>query len=267
MLAWMHVSQLFVHPVKGCAGVPVERARVMPRGLEHDRLWMVTDEQGVFLTQRELPRLALVQPSLGGPHGAPEILRLVAPGMPELERPLAPRAGERRRVRVWKDVLDAIVDAELGAWLGAFLGRRVLAAHLPADARRPVAGAPEHEVSFADGFPSLLVGEASVADVEARLGRPVGAARFRPNLVVARAAPYAEDDFGEIRVGAVAMRSAGGCARCAVVGVDPATGERDDAPLAALAADRKRNGAVYFGVNLLHLEGGVVARGDEVTTA
>lgn len=260
----VRVSALFVYPVKACRGIKVERAEVVERGFACDRRWMVADASGTFVTQREVPRLALVETAIRG-----EALRLAAPGAGEVEIPLAYESGDRRPVRVWRHVGRAVAHPDGSAFFSRLLGSPHELVYMPDDERRAVN--PEHArpgdvVSFADGYPFLLASEASLADLNARLHSPIGIERFRPNVVVAGSAPYAEDEWARLEIGGVPFRGAKRCDRCAVTTVDPRTGERGHEPLATLATYRKADGKVWFGVNLVHEGPGTVRVGDEVRT-
>ena len=262
------LSALHVYPVKGCRGLAPAAAVAGERGLEGDRRWMIVDADGCFVSQRTLPRLALVAPA-----PAPGVLRLHAPGRPALAVPLladgSPAAvGSRPQVTVWDDTVAA-VDAgdEAARWLSAFLGCPARLVHQPADVRRavdPRYAAPGDIVGFADGYPWLLAAEASLADLNGRLARPLPMDRFRPNLVVSGSPPWAEDGWRRLRIGEAVFRVAKPCARCAVTPVDQATGEPDGPePLRTLATFRQVDGKLRFGQNLL-AEGAGVWRGVEL---
>lgn len=260
----MHVSQLFVYPVKGVRGNAVAEVEIEPRGPVGDRRWMLVDGEGVFLTQRRFPRLALVQAACrdGG-------LRLEAPGQSPLDVPTPDASGVRRCVRIWRDEVPALEAGPAAhAWFSRFLGQDVHLVYMDQGARRPVDpvyGQPTDEVSFADGYPLLLTAEASLADLNARLPAPVTMRRFRPNVVVAGSAAFAEDTWREIRVGEVVFRVVKPCARCAVTTVDPETAEVGQEPLRTLAQFRRRDGQVFFGQNLIPATAGVIHVGDRLT--
>lgn len=259
----LRLSSLHLYPVKSCRGLSPSRWRVGRRGLLYDREWMVTDEEGRFLTQREEPRMALIGTDFrdGG-------LVLEAPGMGELPAgALLP--GAEGEAEVWEDrVRVEDQGEEAAAWLSAFLGRpcRLVRASLSfrRDVRLGGEAVAEDGVAFADAFPFLLLTEASLSDLNARLPAPVSVERFRPNLVVEGAEPYAEDRWRLLRIGSLEFRLVKPCARCSIPSVDPATGERGREPLAALAAYRRREGKVLFGMNAVHGGEGVLAVGDEV---
>lgn len=256
------VTELHLYPIKGTHGIAVERAEVGDRGFVRDRRFVVTDLNGKFLTQRTLPRMALVTTQLDG-----EVLRLRAPGMPPLALPIAPVDGAPRIVEVWRDRCDArLVSGEASAWLTQFLATPCELVYMPDDSLRPVDPdyAPGARVSFADGFPFLLASEQSLAEL-ARRGADVPMSRFRPNLVIAGAPPFAEDAWRAIRIGEVRFRVVKPCARCVVTTIDQETAVATHEPLRTLATFRRRDGNVLFGQNLVHDGPGVVRVGDLVT--
>ena len=235
----MHLSGLYLYPMKSCAPLPVDAARIEPRGLEHDRRWMVVDADGRFITGREMPRLTLVR---AVPDG--DGLFLQAPAMPDLRVP-APTDAGHTPVVVWKsDVLARPCAAAADAWLGDFLGQPVRLVHMDAGVHRPVLSKHARagdEVSFADAFPLLLVTQAALDGLNARLARPVPVQRFRPNLVVDGAPAHAEDDWSRIRIGGHEFEVGPACVRCVFTTVDPERGERDPGgePLRTLVAYRR----------------------------
>ena len=260
----MRLRSLHVYPVKSARGLSPLEWPAGERGFDGDRRFMIVEPGGHFLSQRVLPRMALIEVT---PEG--ERLRLSAPGL-SLEVPLRPRAGEPRRVEVWGDEMDAIsLGKEPARALGQFLGRDCELVYLPDESRRevdPDYAPPGLTVGFADGFPYLLATTASLAEL-ARLGADVPMDRFRPNLVVDGAAPFEEDAWSEIAVGEVRFRVVKPCGRCTIPNVDQRTAEVGVEPARTLAQHRKRDGQVYFGQNLIALTSGRVRVGDPVTAA
>ena len=258
------VSSLAVYPLKGGRGIAVEALELEPPGPRFDRRWMMVDPFGTFLTQREAPRLSLVtaQPHDGG-------LRLGAPGTAGLD--VAPTEPERSRrmVRIWDDWVGAQdCGDEAARWASDWLQRPARLVHLPDSARRPVDRDFDPYgtlVTLADGFPLLLIGEASLAELNRRLERPLPMNRFRPNIVVRGSAAFAEDDWRRFRVGELRFHAVKPCARCAVTTVDQATAERGKEPLTTLATFRKRESGVMFGMNVVHRDLGTIRIGDPLT--
>jgi hypothetical protein len=258
----LQLRALFVYPVKSCRGLSIEASEVDRFGLRYDRAFMVVDaESGVFLTQRDEPRLARVAPRLAG-----TTLELSGAGTGSVHVPLEPADGPRRHVQVWRHEGEAIDQGEdAAAWLSERLGRKLRLVRMPAEhARRvnPERTPFEAYTSFTDGFPFLLLGQASLDDLNRRLAAPLPVERFRPNLLVSGAEPYAEDGWRRIRIGALELVVVKPCDRCAITTVDPILGERQGfEPLRTLARYRRAEGAVFFGQNAVHLGPGRLAVG------
>jgi uncharacterized protein YcbX len=258
----LRVSAIFVYPLKACRGISVSSADVVERGFEGDRRWMIVDAADEFVTQRERPELAVVETRLAG-----DAIDLVAPGLPPLAVPRRHEAGPSRTVRVWRHWGHAVEHEAGSAWFSRLLGDTHRLVYMPDDHLRrvnPDRAGHDHFVSFADGYPFLLVGRASLDDLNARLAAPVEIERFRPNLVVDGGAPYAEDGWARLAIGRLRFRGVKRCDRCAVTTVDPRTGVRGHEPLRTLATYRKQDGKVWFGMNLVHDDTGPLAVGDEV---
>lgn len=254
----LHLSALYRFPLKSGRGETLEQARVDSLGLCGDRRWMVVDSSsGRFLTQRLLPAMTQLVARWQG-----DDLRLNAPGMPELRVALPSAEAALRRVTVWSDTLSVPDAGEAAArWLSECLQRDCRLVQVPAQRARqvdPAYARPGEQVGFADGFPLLLISQASLDDLSQRVGRSLEMLRFRPNLVVSGSMPYAEDSWKKIRIGELELRVVKGCSRCIMTTLDPATGERsaDREPLQTLKTYRERDGEVYFGQNLIAEGGG-----------
>jgi uncharacterized protein YcbX len=260
------LAEITIFPVKSSAGLALQRAIVEPRGLADDRRWLVVDDAGRFLTGRQLPALVRVRamPDADG-------LALDAPGQATLRVARPGVDAPRRSVVVWKDTVDAAcAGAAASAWLSTLLGRVAHLVFMDEAARRavdPGRAAPGDEVSFADGYPLLLIGAASLDALNARLAQPVPMARFRPNLVIAGTPPHAEDDWRRLRIGAIEFEVAKPCTRCVFTTVDPRHGVFDPSgePLQTLKTYRRTPDGVTFGVNLIARGSGPLAAGDPVT--
>jgi uncharacterized protein YcbX len=267
------LSELVLYPIKSCAGLSVGQATLTEAGLTalgvHDREWMLVTQEGQFLTQREFPRMALVVPHVEG-----DVLRVEAPGMAPLSLPLAhDPAAPARAVRIWDDTLDAADCGDAAAaWFSQALGGACRLVRFCPDVVRPTStkwtgGVPAH-TRFADGYPLLLVGAASLADLNARLaaaGRdPLPMNRFRPNLVVDGIAAFEEDYIESLTDGDIVLRPVKPCARCPIPAIDQATGVPGPDPLDILQSYRanpRMEGAVCFGMNCIVTAGaGTVLR-------
>jgi uncharacterized protein YcbX len=262
------IARLFVYPVKSCAGVELEEAVLTDAGLDLDRAWMVVDEQGEFVSQRELPRMALVRPQL---KRSDVVLR--APGMLALH--LAIDAVEQpAQVRVWDDVVPAFdMGAVAAQWFTDFLGRPLRLVRFDPEHRRlsdlawtQGAEAPNQ---FSDGYPLLVASTASLAQLNAKLEEaghgPVGIERFRPNIVLDGIEAHDEDRLSTLRIATaepVELRPVKPCARCPIPDIDPATAvstpEVGDT-LRTYRSDERVGGAITFGMNA------IVVRGDGET--
>jgi uncharacterized protein YcbX len=258
------VESLYIYPIKSCAGIAVDAAPVTPRGLEHDRRWMVADEHGLFLTQRTVPEMALVHLAIDA--GGLTVSRV---GLPPLRLPFLYEEGARIDVEVWGDPVRAVRHDAGSDWFTRALGFSAQLVCMPDDALRPVE--PEYAragdiVSFADGFPLLIANRASLAALAADDGTPLDMRRFRPSLVVAGAAAWAEDAWSALAVGdgGLTLRTPKPCARCSIPAVDPDTAEITKEPLRTLARLRTRDHKTWFGINAIPDGGGVVRVGDPV---
>ena len=262
-LSGVRLSGLYVYPIKSCAGVAVSEWEADERGFRYDRRWMLVDETGRFMTQRKHPRMALI-----GVHIGPDGLVVRAPDMPSLDVPFLPPDGRPLRAQIWDDAVDTLlVGAGADRWFGEFLGVSCRLVYLPEGSMRPVDpdyGRADDQVGLADGFPFLLISEGSLAELNARLERPLPMDRFRPNLVVGGCAPFAEDGWREVRIGPITLRVVKPCARCAITTVDQRTAARGKEPLRTLATFRRSGTKVLFGQNLIHDAAGVLSVGDRV---
>ncbi|GGA87550.1 MOSC domain-containing protein [Arenimonas soli] len=258
------LSAIHVYPVKSCAGLAFESARVLPRGLEHDRRWMLVDPDGKFLTARQLPPLLQVRAVPAG-----DGLHLQAPGMPPLELGAGDLA-EALPVQVWKShVVARAAGPGADAWFSRYLGRPVRLVHMgPGEVRQVTSsrGQAGDEVSFADAMPLLLVSRAALDALNQRLDQPVPMNRFRPNLVVDGVDAHAEDGWKQVSIGDVVFDVAKPCTRCVLVTIDADTGQRHEGgePLRTLTRYRRGEDGVTFGQLLIPRSRGVVRRGDAV---
>jgi uncharacterized protein len=273
MTAGPRVAALYVHPVKSLGGVSVPSFEVGAFGPVGDRRWMLVDDDGVFMTQRTDARLALLRPALDGEF--PGAFALHAPGLDPVRIAAPPADAPRRRVQVWNDVVEgAAYPDEVDEWLTEALRRVCHLVHMPDDVWRqvdPTYAGPRDRTSFTDAFPLLVLSRESVADLNERLAAkgvaPVDERRFRPNVVVeGTGRPFAEDDWGDVRLGSAALRVVKPCARCVVTTIDPDSAEPSPRgePLRTMAEYRTRDGKTNFAQNALVRAAGRVAVGDAV---
>ncbi|WP_431510483.1 MOSC domain-containing protein [Variovorax sp. DAIF25] len=268
------IARLFVYPVKSCAGVELPEALLTETGLEFDRAWMVVDAQGEFVTQRQLPRMALIKPQM---KHTEVVLR--APGMLALHLAFD-RVEQPMRVRVWKDEVDAYDMGDIAAqWFSDFLSepgkpQKLRLVRFDPEVKRLSSlkwtGGIEAQTQFADGFALLVASEGSLAELNERLARdghgPVGIERFRPNIVLAGIESHDEDRVEMLHVASGAEGSEDGaqlqpvkpCTRCPIPDIDPATAlsspEVNDT-LRTYRADPRVDGGITFGMNCIVIQG------------
>jgi len=272
----VRIESLHVYPVKGCRGIALEAADVATTGLgasgAGDREWMVVDLAGRFVTQREYPRLALV-----GTQARDGFLTLSASAVPPLVVPMRGAEGSARDVVVWRsDVKGFDAGDEPARWLSAHLDADVRLVRFDRSRTRPCnpdyAGDTGAHTFFADGYPILVIGAASLADLNARLaaqgGLPLPMNRFRPNVVLAGLPPYDEDQVATVTVGDIVLRCVKPCTRCQVTTTNQDTADVGVEPLRTLAGYRmnERSGGVTFGMNAVVVggAGGTLAVGAAV---
>jgi uncharacterized protein len=257
------VIRLAVYPVKGLGGQLLETAEVQERGLAWDRRWMLVGGDQLFLSQRQLPKMATIKAAITGEellliHGNTQITVPVKP----------PEIAPKIQVTVWNDQVEAALLPDPGRWLSQILNFECNLVFMPDTTRRPVNprfARPGDIVGFADGYPVLLIGEATIADLNARLSQPVPIDRFRPNIVVSGQEPFAEDQWGEFEVGSALLCGTKASARCSVPTIDQLTGERTGPePIRTLSSYRRFGEGVYFGQNLTVRRTGRISLGDAV---
>jgi uncharacterized protein len=259
-----YVSKLFVYPIKSTRGIAVDQARVDVSGPVWDRRWMLVGDDGVALTQRTLPRMALIVPRFAG-----EDLVVEAPGMAAVRIRRWTGEGEWARVRIWRDDLRVPhPDAAYSEWFSEFLGISCRLVHLPDEVVRPVEAPWNQEpwrTSLSDAYPLLVLGQASLDLLNGKLAEPVTVARFRPNVLVDGIAAHEEDSWRRVRIGEVEINVVKPCARCVLTLVDPVTAETGIEPLQTLATYRRgANGKVLFAQNALVTKTGVLRVGETV---
>jgi uncharacterized protein len=263
--AMVTIASMHVYPVKSCAGIPLAEALLIETGIEFDRAWMLVDPRGFFVTQRELPRMVLVQPTL---KTSEMVLR--APGMLALHVALD-RVEKPVRVTVWNDEVAAYDMGDLCAqWFSDFLGRPLRMVRFDPEHKRLSdhlwTGQLDALNGFADGFPILVTSSAALDELNRRLGAQgyplVTSERFRPNLVLDGLDAHGEDALNEITFdtadGVVQLRLVKPCARCPIPDVDPLTAQTEHAvtdTLASYRADARLEGKITFGMNAVIVQG------------
>lgn len=263
------LSALHIYPVKSLAGIALDSAVVQSRGLQYDRRWMLVDERGLFVSQREIAELALLGTAI-----EPPFLTVYSRNNPDLrvQIPLEfpPGELEKTEVQVWDDRCAAyMLTPPVNQWFSDVFGRALRLVFMPESTRRPVDSrfAPHDQtVSFADGFPFLLISQASLDDLNRRLAHPLPMNRFRPNFVVAGSAAFEEDVWKAFTIGALRFRCVKPCARCIIPTTDQDTAQRAAEPLKTLATFRQQNNKILFGQNVIFVgdEAAAIKVGDRI---
>lgn len=261
----MILSEIWIYPVKSLAGIRLSEAQVQEKGLQYDRRWMIVDQFGRFLSQREFPNMAMLEVAVQ------ENSLLISNKLNPKENisvPFQPVSADAIAVTVWDDEVPALtVSNEVDAWLSEQMKMAVKLVVMPETAERkadPRYAKNNENVSFADGFPFLLISQASLDDLNARLEEPIVMKRFRPNFVVTGTKPFAEDAWKSIQIGALSFAIVKPCARCVLTTIDPETAEKGKEPLKTLATYRKVNNKILFGQNVVAKQHGLVKQGDEI---
>jgi uncharacterized protein YcbX len=257
------IATLYCYPIKGCKGHVLTEAQTDARGIAGDRSMMIVDAGNEFISQRDMARMALIAPEVHGDR-----VTLHAPGMPALTFTPS-NEGRPVRARVWADVCDAVDQGNDAAlWLQDFLAAPVRLVRMADDFQRKCdpkyARSENDHTGFADGYPFLLVSQASLDDLNARLSEPVPMNRFRPNLVVQGCEAFAEDAWRDIRIAGIDFGVVKPCARCNVPAIDQDTAIAGVEPTRTLATYRTRNQKVMFGQNLIASNAGMLRAGDVV---
>lgn len=256
------LASLHIHPVKSLGGFAVGEALLTDRGLEHDRRWMLVRADGVFVSQRELPAMALL-------HTAPMDDGFRVTDIRDgavLELPWCIMEGDDVTASVWEDRVDTRAgQAAWDAWFSERLGTSLRLVHMPDASQRPTDGRfADGLTSLSDGYPCLIISQASLDDLNARLPESVPMDRFRPNMVIAGGHGFQEDGWRELRIGDARFSLVKPCARCVMVTIDQRTAERGAEPLRTLATFRAACNKVLFGMNAMCAAGSVVRVGDPV---
>ncbi len=258
-MAHYKIQSLNIFPVKSLRGISVAHIAVGPAGFIHDRDWMLIDSKGNFLTQRQLPRMSLIDVAIEAQQ-----LVVSAPEMDSLTVPIEVHegsAGEKVTVKIWSDHCTGIVEDQCVArWFRDFLGVECRLVRFdrshPRQVDQSFSKNAEDEVHFADGFPFLIIGSASLRDLNRRLvdkgSSEVPMIRFRPNIVVETDVAFIEDSWKDIQIANIAMKVVKPCSRCVIPTIDISTGLKSNEPIETLKSYRRCDGKIFFGQNLIH---------------
>lgn len=259
----IRVASLWIYPVKGMAGIEVTESFVLHKGLQYDRRWMLINENNRFISQRDLPALALCKIELCNTYFT------VSYNNEQIEVPLED-SGRELTAAIWNDLvsvqeLPSALNKTISNWFGEKL-RLVSFAESGSRKIDTAYTAGEGTTSLSDGYPILLIGQASLDLLNKKLETPIPMNRFRPNIVASGLDAFEEDSLGEFLVGTTKMKAVKPCARCTVTTINQETGVAGAEPLKTLATFRKHNNNVHFGMNVIPIETGKINMGDFITT-
>jgi uncharacterized protein YcbX len=261
----LQISHLFTYPIKSLGGIELQNAQLTDRGLEYDRRWLLVDEQNQFLTQRNFPRMALLKTAIK------ENKLIVYEKDNEddsLTLDLEPSIGKNLQVDIWDDNCEAHhIDTIADDWFSHKLNRNVKLVYMPNSSKRFVDKnyAIQNDItSFTDGYPILLIGQASLDDLNSWLEEPVPMNRFRPNIVFTGGAPYQEDEMKHFTINDLDFFGVKPCGRCVITTINQQNATSGKEPLKTLSMYRTSNNKVNFGQNLLHTGIGRISVGDEL---
>ena len=260
------VSELYIYPIKSLGGISLSAASLTDRGFEYDRRWMLVDENNRFLSQREVPLMACLHVELL--NGCLMVINKHKSDV-SCSIPLQPLATGTTMVTVWDDeCLAQWVSTEADAWFSEQLGISCRLVYMPDSSHRQVDMRYAHDneiTSLSDGYPLLMIGQASLDDLNSRLASPLPMNRFRPNIVFTGGLPFQEDDMKQFSIGDVRLLGVKPCARCVMTTIDQQTAVKAKEPLRTLSTYRMKDNKIYFGQNLLYHGSGTIRVGDVVT--
>ena len=281
------MKELFIHPLKSGRSISVHEIHLSPMGIVNDRRYMLVDEDGQFLTQRQQFKMALINVSINtsvvaneageslGQEEA-ETIQFTASGMDPLvvNRP-SYNASSLCKIQIWNDICEAVdCGALASSWFSDYLNTPARLVYMPDEFQRlvdPAYAKEKQTLSFVDGFPLMMVGQGSLDDLNSRLPSKqggLGIKRFRPNLLLGSTKPFAEDTWSKIKISgkekAIELDIVKPCSRCLIPGINPDSGEYEPEVLKILASYRTKQGLIYFGQNLLGPDNGIIRVGDQV---
>lgn len=260
------LSQIFIYPIKSLGGIPLLSSIAEERGLKYDRRWMLIDENNSFITQRQYPQMALLKVRIEG-----ELLTVSKKNNEgeKISLPLFSSSKKNLNVNIWDDTCTAeLVSSVADNWFSEILNVKCRLVRMPESTKRLVDrkySSEEKSVSFADGYPYLIIGQASLDDLNKKLRQPLPIDRFRPNFVFTGGEPFEEDNWKKFKIGEVVFTALKPCARCMITTIDQDSSEKGFEPLTTLASYRKKDSKVLFGMNLICDSTGTINLENEIT--
>jgi len=261
----LHLSEINIYPIKSLGGMSLQSAQMEDRGLQYDRRWMLIDDEGTFITQRKHFELSQLQVNIA--EGRLTINHKTRFDQ-NISFDLEEQTGANITVKIWDDISKGVeVSREVSDWFSNFMKIKVRLVKMAPTENRLVDPryATDHEVvSFADGYPCLIIGQSSLNALNEKLAEPILMDRFRPNFVFTGGEPHLEDQFNSFSLGDIAFTAVKPCARCVLITIDQQTGIKGQEPLRTLAKYRTFNKKILFGQNLIHSGSGIISVGDEL---
>ncbi len=262
----LQLSEIYIYPIKSLSGTSLQSAQVLEKGLEHDRRWVLIDEDHVVITQRKHHHMALLKVEI---LDGKLIVNSPLEDLEELFIPMTPFSGPEVAVHIWGDVTAGIAaPVAINDWFSKALSIPCTLVHMSDTIKRPIKkewSVNDEHVSYADGYPYLMIGQSSLDDLNSRMEETMEIQRFRPNFVFTGGSPYQEDRWeGTLKMGTVLFKGLKPCVRCVLTTIDPKTAEKGKEPLKTLATYRKNDRGIIFGQHLIALEEGAIHVGDEI---
>lgn len=262
----MKIKNLYIYPIKSIGGVELNTANCLEQGLEYDRRMMLVDKDGIFITQRDFVRMALIGSNLSNGGFTfysknNESDKIFVPHNLDYKDSIS--------VKVWKHNFFAkTVSNEYSDWFSSFIGSEVLLVKMDDDSIRKkslIKSPTSTLLSMADGYPYLFISQSSLDDLNKRLEAPILMNRFRPNIVVDDLYPYGEEDLDKFTINDIPFRMIKQCARCVMTTINQKTAEKLVEPLKTLSTYKKKHNNIYFGMNAVNLSSGTISKGDLLT--
>jgi len=259
------LSELYIYPIKSLGGISLNESKIEAKGLQLDRRWMLVDESGMFITQRKYHQLALLEVKIVKDQ-------LVVSHKIDHDRcisfPLIETLAEETVVNIWDDESKGVeVSKVVSQWFSNFMNMKVKLVKMPENEQRlvdPKYASDKEIVSFADGYPCLIIGQSSLNLLNQKLDNSIRMDRFRPNFVFTGGEAHIEDRFQNFSLSGIHFTAVKPCARCILITIDQQTGIKTADPLATLAHYRKQDNKIIFGQNLIHKGEGIIKVGDEL---
>lgn len=258
------LSEINIYPIKSLSGISLHSSEVEERGLKYDRRWVLADESNTFFTQRDFPEMALIKVEI---ENSGLKLQHKTKNIEPLEIPFDFEHSKSKKVVIWNDTVPGeLYNKQIDEWFSEIIGIKCHLVKMPESTERVVDEkyAKDKIVSFADGYPFLIIGQSSLDDLNSRMEKPLPMNRFRTNFVFTGGKPFEEDDWKKIKIGAVQFEAVKPCARCVITTTDQETAERAPEPLLTLSKFRKVGNEVMFGMNVVCHTTGFINVGDQI---